>query len=72
MTTTTYARKDRRQADASVKHGPTHIVPPDGLSLCGRRLRGFMVASINRPDETILCPACLAAERSGSRKAWKA
>lgn len=70
--TTLYLRKDRRTVEGGLINGPTHIVPPDGLSLCGRRLRGFIVSAVNRPDEMVLCPACLAHERKATRKAWKA
>lgn len=68
--TTTYLRKDRT-VNGTRRHGPTHITPAGGLSLCGRRLRGFIVAAVNRPDESVLCPACLAHERAGTRKPWK-
>lgn len=70
-----YVQKVTARGPGPVHLDPTHI----GLTLCGRRLKGFGVRRFHDGptlgaawEEAGLCAACVRHDREGTRRAWRA
>lgn len=69
MTTARYIRKDRRSGvTGERKAGPSHLLTNGGLTLCGVRMKGVTIRTVD--PESDRCLDCERHARLGTRGVW--